>query len=184
MDLSEQDRRPGKCSGDTWWLLLLHRVADKTWGRAADSGFLNLLTSLCLCSVQKEDRGRKKQRKMRTRTAQWGQYGNSWGLLCVWHEKPWELRKTVLAYLGLGAVGISVTVGWKGRSPKVQRLMERRQSRGCLGQNWEINYWDSWWNRCANGFFHVWSKFSLIRKYIDNYNYKVFLSHPICPMFF
>lgn len=54
-----------------------------------------------LCSVplvkesnQGKDRGNKRESENENKDREEeGQYGNSWRLPCVWHEKPWELRK-------------------------------------------------------------------------------------------
>lgn len=145
-----------ECTCNMWWQPLSPRTPDAKLSRWRWSTLFEPFTSSllfdCICfflnkerlSKQWKDRGHKRRGKMRRRKAKEGQCGNSWRLLYVWREKALRTQEIGLAYFGLGALGISVTVGWKREAPEVQRLMEGRQSSGCWGQNWGRSHLTKW----------------------------------------
>lgn len=113
-----------------WWQPLSPRTPDAKLSRWRWSTLFEPFTSSllfdCICfflnkerlSKQWKDRGHKRRGKMRRRKAKEGQCGNSWRLLYVWREKALRTQEIGLAYFGLGALGISVTVGWNERGPR------------------------------------------------------------------
>lgn len=105
----------------------VHLIQNHQGG--ADESSLYYLPSCCSLTVsasfflnsskdsnKERETENKRKGKRKTRKGVEGQYGSSWRLSLVWHEKPWELRKLV-GLFWVGSSGHISDCGMKWERP-------------------------------------------------------------------